>query len=1171
MSELNPDLLEGFIIEAKEHLASIESDLLAIEQAEFRSDRDQVDRLFRSVHSVKGGAGFFGLTTIRQLTHVMEALLERVRAGELRINAARLDVLLAGNDRLGVMLDDVQNSNAIDISQLVANLETLRVEEGLGPSEAASPGKSTEADGKSASGAGASSSPPPAGELPPVVTDSAMAPNVAQPQAVVSPVTPASGPAAEVVVTATAPQTAPEMGNEFYASTVACPVFLAGFSIDASLLHHPHQYVIRVDLKQREKANQQRPLEWIQRLLQVGHILDARIETEPGDFHSPPTAVHHIVLFGCQHPRERLQSLLGLSEDQIESVSKGIGEIVDTESVPSSKDFPAASVPAAPAPRPMPSPAPTESKPDVVAKSDIETKSGIVTAGPETIPPSAEGSRASTGMAKSATVSGPRPDRRSPGSTVSETSLFRGLDKSSTVRIDVDLLDRLMTLAGELVLVRNQAFSLLAEMDVQRRQLVQRLSAVTTDIQDAVMQTRMQPVGNLFSKLPRMVRDISRNLNKEIEISIRGSEVELDKTLLEALSDPLTHLIRNACDHGIETPDERAAMNKPDIGYLQLDAVQEGGQIRIEIRDDGRGIDPAAIRRKLLSLGLRTEADLERLSDAEVIGLITLPGLSTAKSVTDLSGRGVGMDVVRTNIEQLGGSIQIQSALGSGTTVRLWLPLTLAIIPTLIVRVNGARYAIPQKDLEELVCLDLRTSPSHIECAYDQEVYRLRERLLPVVRLFEVLTHREPFSQTTRSQIVRCYRSQNTHLHPPPAAPKRPGAEPAKSDGAVASVNPSASAAANPRDLPLLFLAVVKVGSERFCLVVDEIVGTEEIVVKPMQKTLRSLGCFAGATILGDGGIALILDVDGIARHAGISFEALREEQGRERAETIKILDNRQTVLLFRHGKSEQFAIPLPMIRRIETISLEEIERVGEKEFVNIDDVSTLVVRLDHLLEVSACVERPSMYLLLPKHVRRPVGFLLSEIIDSDQAPALLDTESCPQEGVVGSAIARGHMTLFLDIYRLMDKVDPQELHPRPSAQQKNVLLVEDTQFFRHLVRGYLSEHGFEVTTATQGAEAIEIIDKNPGRFALVISDIEMPVMDGWSLARAIRRRKEMAKTPLIALTTLNSEEDRLRALEHGFDELVVKLDREEFLEVVMQQLRPHDRSSHAPAKEGTA
>jgi two-component system chemotaxis sensor kinase CheA len=671
-----------------------------------------------------------------------------------------------------------------------------------------------------------------------------------------------------------------------------------------------------------------------------------------------------------------------------------------------------------------------------------------------------------------------------------------------------------MTLAGELVLVRNQSLRAVDPRDPALRPVVQRLDAVTGELQETVLRTRMQPVGNLFGKFPRLVRDLARQLGKEIDLEVTGTEVELDKAILEALSDPLTHLVRNCCDHGLEPPEARRRAGKPPEGRLALAARHLGGQIVLEVRDDGRGIDPEAIRKKALEQGLRSPAELARMSEREVANLILLPGFSTAAAVTEVSGRGVGMDVVVANLDRLGGVLEIDSGVGRGTTFTLRLPLTLAIIPCLIVASAGQRYAIPQKDLEELVCLHPGLGRARVEYAFDREVVRLRSRLLPLVRLDEVLRRAEPFTPDVWAQVLRSHRG-------------RP-------DG-------------------LVYFAVVRVGSRTFGLVVDGILNTEEVVVKPLHAALASLGCFAGATIRGDGRVALILSMEGIARHAGVRFDP-DAERALTAGEGPGPED--QALLLFRYGPREQFAVPLAHVRRIEMVRAGQVERVGEREFVTVAGVPTPVLRLDSVLDVSPCADREPMFLLLPRGARRPVGILASALIDTVTVPVDLHAESYRADGLLGSAVVRGRLTLFPDLARLSERLPawaPASAPPALPGPRRRVLLVEDTQFFRELVKGYLEGAGYEVVTAENGARGLEVLGGSP--FDLVVSDIEMPVMDGWAFARAVRQRPGRADVPLLALTTLDSDADRARALACGYDRHEVKLDRERFLAAVTELL----------------
>ncbi len=717
---------------------------------------------------------------------------------------------------------------------------------------------------------------------------------------------------------------------------------------------------------------------------------------------------------------------------------------------------------------------------------------------------------------------------------------------TETIRVSIPLLDQLMTLAGELVLVRNQQLQILDRTEPRIRTMVQRFDIVTSELQESIMRTRMQPVGNVFGKLPRIVRDLSSKLGKQIEINITGNEVEMDKTILESLSDPLTHIVRNSCDHGIGLPGEREKSGKSPNGTIRISAFHEGGQINIEIVDDGKGIDTNRLKEKVLEKGLKTSDELEKMSERDLLNLILLPGFSTAQKVSDVSGRGVGMDVVRTSIEQLGGLLELKSVLGKGTTIRLRLPLTLAIIPCLIVEVGEERFAIPQVNLEELVCLYDKDVKNKVERAGDCEVYRLRDNLLPLVRMSEILAVSKPFTKEDRARIAEENRVAQEKEYQDYLVKKE-----AESD----------------EDEPVKFsrslnFAVLKVGADQYGLIVDKILGTEEIVVKPIHQLVKDLGCYSGATVMGDAKVALILDVQGIANHAGIASlhdEKKQAEQLRDASSGAH--DEKQTVLIFKNGEVEQFAVALPLIRRIEKIKKTQIEKIGGKEFITVDGLSTLILRLDKLLDVTPCDDREEMFLLLPKHIHRPFGILMSRLVDIESMHIDLNTESYMEEGILGTAILQERMTIFLDIYSLIEKAEPEWFEDRrneiPAPEEDtHVLLVEDVAFFRQLLKGYLESDGYVVITAENGQVGLDRVQDS--EIDLIISDIEMPVMNGFEFMRSVRSGSHHSDIPALALSALDSEEDVHKALDSGFNAYEVKIDREKLLRKTAEMLSGH-------------
>jgi len=449
----------------------------------------------------------------------------------------------------------------------------------------------------------------------------------------------------------------------------------------------------------------------------------------------------------------------------------------------------------------------------------------------------------------------------------------------STLRVDVELLNRMMNLVGELVLTRNQILQHNSS-DHGFSTLARRLDMVTADLRESVMKARMQPVSNIFQKFPRMLRDLCQLCKKQVQLVMDGQETELDKSLLEAIKDPLTHAVRNSIDHGVETPDERVAAGKPAEGTLRLRAYQEGGHVVIEVADDGKGIDPKKIAGKAVEKGLISQERAAALSETEILQLIFLPGFSTAEKVTNVSGRGVGMDVVKTNVEKIGGKVELESTLGVGTTIRLRIPLTLAIIPALVVRSCGQAFAIPQSALFELVYVAANEVDKAIEWVGNSPVFRLRDTLLPVIRLGELL-HLTAEQEMARSKF---------------------------------------------------YMAVLDADGKRFGLVVDELLDPEEIVVKPLSSVLRQVGLFSGATILGNGSLALILDPTAAATQANVGLRKIAEEETlNAQAEAANKEPEYLVFEISRSGeRGRRSALPLEMIERIETVTYDRIEYAGD-------------------------------------------------------------------------------------------------------------------------------------------------------------------------------------------------------------------------------------------------
>ncbi|RBY88581.1 chemotaxis protein CheA [Blastococcus sp. TF02A-26] len=542
----------------------------------------------------------------------------------------------------------------------------------------------------------------------------------------------------------------------------------------------------------------------------------------------------------------------------------------------------------------------------------------------------------------------------------------------STIRVDVDLLDELMLLVGELVLTRNQIVQYVGRSnDTDLVRASQRLNLIASELQEGVMKTRMQPIDHIWSKLPRVVRDLGIQCGKSVRLEMEGKDTELDKTLLEAVKDPLTHLVRNSVDHGIEAPDKRRAAGKPAEGVLTLRAKHESGQVVVEVADDGAGIDPAKIGAKAIERGLVTEAQLARMSPADVLQMIFLPGFSTAAAVTNVSGRGVGMDVVKTNIEAIGGTIEVESVAGTGTVCRLRIPLTLAIVPALTVECASDRYAIPQISLQELVSLDAEKAVNAVEEVGGAQVYRLRGELLPLVRLTDVL-----------------------------------GITSERHDGHVV-------------------IAVLRSEGRRFGLVVDRVINTEEIVVKAVGGQLKAIGLYSGATVLGDGTVALILDVQALARRALRTESAERQEARVAAAVAAADTESqRERMLLASIGGGRRVAIPLDTVTRLEQVRTENVERVGNREVVQYRGAILPIVRLDRHLGAYGEADQEVLEVIVYSDHGRSVAIVVEEILDIVDGEAAIRSD-IEDMGLLGSAVLGDKVTELLDVRAAILAADP--------------------------------------------------------------------------------------------------------------------------------------------------
>jgi len=675
---------------------------------------------------------------------------------------------------------------------------------------------------------------------------------------------------------------------------------------------------------------------------------------------------------------------------------------------------------------------------------------------------------------------------------------------AQTIRVNVELLENLMTLVSELVLTRNSLLQMVrGRDDSEFTAPLQRLSHITTDLQEGVMKTRMQPIGNAWAKLPRIVRDLSVEMGKKIDLQMLGAETELDRQVLELIKDPLTHMVRNSADHGLEGLEERKRVGKPEVGKIVLNAFHEGGHIIIEISDDGRGLNLDRIKQKALSNNLATESELDAMTPQQIYQFIFKAGFSTAEKVTSVSGRGVGMDVVRTNIEKIGGTVELKSQPGKGSTFVIKIPLTLAIVSALIVECAGERFAIPQISVLELVRLT-SNSEHGIEMINNAPVLRLRDRLLPLVSLKKLMRLNDE------------------------------------------------------RDDKETFIVVTQVGTYTFGIIVDRVFDTEEIVVKPVAPILRHISMFSGNTILGDGSVIMILDPNGIAGATGESGML----GGGQAAETTVVRDvhsgdAKTSLLVFRAGGDEDLkAVPLALVARLEEIDVKEVEISHGKPMVQYRGHLMPLMSIDGSGNFREEGRQPVLVFSDREHT---MGLVVDEIVDIVEDRLKIEL-TANNPGVIGTAVVAGKATTIIDAGHYLpqafgdwfgrpDKEFSNEEHAAP-----RILLVDDSPFFRNLLTPILTVAGYDVV-AVEGAERALQYREQGAEFDLIISDIEMPGMNGFDFASSVRSDIRWLSIPMIALSSHATEKDFERGRQVGFNDYVAKFDRDSLLATISSTL----------------
>lgn len=681
------------------------------------------------------------------------------------------------------------------------------------------------------------------------------------------------------------------------------------------------------------------------------------------------------------------------------------------------------------------------------------------------------------------------------------------------MRVPVRILQELLKWTGNMVMARNQ---LMHEFDFSGSTAFHTLSQAITGVHETVIETRMQTTGSLFERYRRVVRDLSRQLGKEIAFHIEGGDLELDRTILEGFADPLTHLVRNCCDHALETPDEREANGKNRQGNVYLCSYVQSGEIILEVKDDGRGIPADIICRKAIEKGILSAEEADAMCEQQKIMLIFEPGFSTKEQATDVSGRGVGMDVVRNNIEKVGGAIEVRTKLGEGSVFAARLPLAKALVASsltaaLIIEIDGEKIAVPETAVSEIIRCDNKTS-GRIHQVDGQEVYKLRDQLVALIDL------RVPLEMAEKSTF---------------SGPER-----------LSNVQPGDSRC----------LVVLQYRDHLFGTIVDNVIGIQEIIVRSTPKLLQDCIVYSGHTVLGTGRVALILDVNGVVNKLALEFtqrapeKATAAQAGQPIRKPTHETAATQKMLLFNYSNTEYFAIPLELVALIERISNKDIQTVGTNEFCQLKSETISVMKLSNFLPITEINSKQEEFCLIrPSAVEYPIGILTGLDVSVLDVAETFESRLDDNNGIVGTFMHQDRLVMMLDLFGIFEKHAPEKLKVEDDSNQPaTILIAEDSLFFRKLIAQYIHKPEWTVDIVCDGQEAWETLQNNPSRYDLVISDINMPRMDGFELAAAVRADSRFERLPLVALTTMADEHFRQKGLSLGFDRYVIKIDKRE-------------------------
>lgn len=1102
MANQDEEVYQLFLEEAREHLEDIESDLLHLEEQKDAIDPDLINKVFRDIHTVKGGASFFGLDKIQGLAHIMENLLGKIREGETSITNELISLLLDGADLLRQLVNTPDKMESISTESAKNSLENYfnNINKSHCVTEAASSG------GAIISGKNNSSN--------------------------------------KVKIICF---------NDEVLFTVEKQEIINAQSFDVGAVH---VYLLYFDLIQDVDLQGKTPYSVISTVSSLTYFIDSKL-TAPEVFLDDPEdttlVLPFYILCSTVMDKDMLCAFVELPENQVkqiyDSAIKDVTEIPDEIILhpDESSHIPVCQT------TPIEAPQIDDPLDDSSLITSVTPTPAIeeIVPTPEMTPPQVTKEKYSAdSMHKKVDK---MPLSQDDNTSRSDTTAAK---QSATVRISVNQLERLMNLAGELVLTRNELMQKVENnKDKAFLETAHKVDDITSEMQEAIMSTRMQSVGVVLSKFRRVVRDLARKLHKEINLTIIGEEVELDRTIVEAIGDPLTHIVRNAVDHGIEMPEERVNAGKAAVGSIQISAEHRAGQVVISISDNGGGIHQEKVIAKALENGIVTEESLEHMSKRDINKLIFMPGFSTAEEVTDISGRGVGMDVVLSSLNAVGGTVDIESELGKGTTISISLPLTLAIMPSLLLEAGGERFAIPQVHILELVRIKAAQVKERIERLGDAAVLRLRGELLPLVRLSDILKM-DRYYQDPETGEMRHERRENIADRRSPLLSVEELKPESENEQKLRTIDERRKA-----NNSLTHIAIVTSGSERYGIIVDSLLDSEEIVVKPLGFHLKECNHFAGATILGDGQVALILDVDAIRNMAVLkSMSDMVDKVEESELYKNKMATDVHQMLTLNYGPDQFFAVPMDLVTRIEKIDSAQIENIGNRIGIKYRDDTLVLIKLEEVMHIPPLPEQNFYNVIVFEIGGKEVGLLTSEVHDISFPEGEMDGITYVQPGVLGTLIIENAITQVLDLFsigklQLPELVTHLEETKDERRDEKTVLVVDDSPFFLRQLESIVQEAGYSCISAEDGTIALLKLRENSDVINLVISDIEMPNMNGLELASEIRSDSELTHLPIIACTTLSGIEAEQAGKEAGINEYLVKIDREQILSTLKKYL----------------